>query len=180
MKRIIDGKRYDTETAERVTWVGSRSGISRSDFTYWDAAIYRTPRGRWFLSGDGGPASIFAKSVGNATTGGSGIIPISDGEALRYLEDVEAMDALEQHFAIEEDNMADIHGARDRALHRAVHQYGDRLRIANESGTVTTLQGMTEACWVVWGRAHGGDYLGCVFPNRRDARDAIAKARGGA
>ena len=102
MKRIVDGKRYDTETAERVTWVGSRSGISRSDHTYWDAAIYRTPRGRWFLAGDGGPASIFAKSVGNGTSGGSGIIPISDGEALRYLEDVEAMDALERFFAIEE------------------------------------------------------------------------------
>ena len=102
MKRIIDGKRYDTETAERVTWVGSRSGISRSDFTYWDAAIYRTPRGRWFLAGDGGPASIFAESVGNGTIGGSGIIPISDGESLRYLEDVGATDALERFFTIEE------------------------------------------------------------------------------
>ena len=102
MKRIIDGKRYDTETAERVTWVGSRSGISRSDHTYWDAAIYRTPRGRWFLAGDGGPASIFAQSVGNGTSGGSGLIPISDTEAQEYLEDVEAMDALERFFAIEE------------------------------------------------------------------------------
>jgi len=43
MKRIVDGKRYDTEAAEMVTWVGSRSGISRSDNTYWDAGLYRTP-----------------------------------------------------------------------------------------------------------------------------------------
>ena len=74
--------------------------------------------------------------------------------------------------------MADTNGARDRALHRAVHQYGDHLRIESKRRTVTTLQGVTEAGWVVWGRAHGGDNLGCVFPNRRDARDAIAKATG--
>jgi hypothetical protein len=102
MKRIIDGRRYDTETAEQVAWVGSRSGISRSDHTYWDAGLYRTPRGRWFLAGDGGPASIFAQPVGNGTTGGSGIAPISSGEAQRYLEHAGNIEALEQHFAIEE------------------------------------------------------------------------------
>ena len=102
MKRIIDGKRYDTETAEKVAWVGSWSGISRSDNTYWDAGLYRTPRGRWFLAGHGGPASLFGQPVGNWTEGGSGIAPISEGEALRYLEHAGNIEALEQFFAIEE------------------------------------------------------------------------------
>ena len=69
-------------------------------------------------------------------------------------------------------------GARDRALHRAVHQYGDYLRIEPTKRTVTTLQGQNETGWLVWGRAYGGGDLGCVFPNRTLAEAAIAKATG--
>ena len=102
MKRIIDGRRYDTETAEKVAVVGSRPGTSTSDFSYWDASLYRSPRGRWFLAGHGGPASLFAQPVGNGTEGGSGIAPISSGEAQRYLEHAGDIEALERLFAIEE------------------------------------------------------------------------------
>ena len=102
MKRIIDGKRYNTETAHRVGSVGSAT-INVSDFGYWEADLYRTPRGRWFLAGKGGPMTMFSRPDGGGmTSGGSGLIPISDTEAQEYLEDVEAMDALERFFAIEE------------------------------------------------------------------------------
>jgi len=67
--------------------------------------------------------------------------------------------------------------ARDRALSRAVHEYGDHLRIEPAKQTVTTLQGQTETGWIVWGRADSGDDLGCVFPNRTLADIAIAKAQ---
>jgi hypothetical protein len=69
--------------------------------------------------------------------------------------------------------------ARDRALYRAVHEYGDHLRIEPAKRTVTTLQGQTETGWIVWGRAYSGDDLGCVFPNRTSAQIAIAKAKKG-
>jgi len=69
--------------------------------------------------------------------------------------------------------------ARDRALYRAVHEYGDHLRIEPAQRTVTTLQGHTETGWIVWGRADGGDDLGCVFPNRISAQIAIANATEG-
>ena len=42
MKAIIRGRRYDTETAMLVgeSW----SGGGKSDFRYWEAALYKTPR----------------------------------------------------------------------------------------------------------------------------------------
>jgi hypothetical protein len=103
MKRIIDGKRYDTETAEQVTTIGSLPGTSRTDFRYWEATLYRTPKGRWFAVGNGGGMTMFAESVGGGgSRGGSGLIPISKTEARKHLEDDGNIDALEQWFAIEE------------------------------------------------------------------------------
>ena len=102
MKRIIDGKRYDTETATRIATVGSET-ISVTDFNHWEADLYRTPKGRWFLAGRGGPMTMFARPDGSGmTSGGGGIIPISDTEAQEYLEDDRNVEALECWFAIEE------------------------------------------------------------------------------
>ena len=102
-KRIIDGKRYDTDTAQEVLGVGSRPGTSRTDFGYWEATLYRTPRGRWFLDGTGGGMSMFAEAVGGGgSTDGSGIIPIPYWEAQRYLEADGNIEALEKWFTIED------------------------------------------------------------------------------
>ena len=42
MKRIIEGKRYDTEKAEVLATAGSNLG--RRDLGWWSEALYRTPR----------------------------------------------------------------------------------------------------------------------------------------
>jgi hypothetical protein len=106
MKRIIDGKRYDTETADWVAELRSAT-CSVTDFGYWEARLYRTRSGRWFLAGKGGGMTMFAESVGGGgCTGGSGIIPISEREAREHLErggfGYDYEDALERWFAIEE------------------------------------------------------------------------------
>ena len=102
MKRIIAGLRYDTEKAVRVAEVGS-STDSVTDFNYWSAGLYRTPNGRWFLSGKGGGMTMFAESVGGGgSRGGSGIIPINGWEAQEHLEREGNTDALDQWFDIEE------------------------------------------------------------------------------
>jgi hypothetical protein len=60
------------------------------------------------------------------------------------------------------------------ALEHAVRRYGDRLHVEPRRATVTTLQGGQETGWIVYGRAHGGDDVGIVFPGpRQDAQDAI-------
>ena len=60
-----------------------------------------------------------------------------------------------------------------RVLERAVRQYGDRLRIEPKRKAVTTLQGNTETGWIVYGRAHGGDDVGILFPSKQEAQDVI-------
>jgi len=61
---------------------------------------------------------------------------------------------------------------RFRAIARAIQVYGDRLAVGPRR-TETTLQGRTETGFVVWGRAHGGDQIGCLFPTRQQAQNCI-------
>ena len=73
MKQIVRGKRYDTETAERVA---TDSYSNYGDFGYWGEELYHTKKGNWFLVGEGG----------DETRGGSVIIPFTKKEALAWLE----------------------------------------------------------------------------------------------
>ena len=98
MKRIINLKRYDTDTAELVaTW---SNGGSRSDFRYCSENLYRTKNGAWFLHGEGGPLSKYAETceAGRGMRGGSQIKPFTEEDAAAWLakHDVEAF---ERHFA---------------------------------------------------------------------------------
>ena len=84
MKKIINGKRYDTETATMIT---SDSYANHGDFDHWFEALYRTKKGNWFLYGEGNARSQYARRTGqNEVSGGSTIIPLTEGEALAWLE----------------------------------------------------------------------------------------------
>lgn len=98
MKRIIEGKRYDTETATEVaTW---NNGRGSSDFRALTETLYRTPKGCWFLYYDGGAMTYAAVPCGNnATSGSSGINRVSENEAKVWLESHNRIEALEQYFA---------------------------------------------------------------------------------
>ena len=97
MKQIVRGLRYDTETAEQIA---SDSYSNYGDFGYWSEEIYRTKRGNWFLVGEGGAMSPYARAVGqNETRGGSVIIPFTKKEALAWLEaHTSDSDAFEKYF----------------------------------------------------------------------------------
>jgi hypothetical protein len=85
MQRVIDGKLYDTDEAERIaTW---KNGDDPGDFRYCSERLYKTDNGRYFIYGKGGAMSSYAKSAGNnATTGSSAIRPISESDALEWCE----------------------------------------------------------------------------------------------
>lgn len=76
MKKIINGKVYDTNTAEPVgSW---DNGCSCSDFGYFGEDLYRKRTGEFFLHGTGGPMSKYSVSYGdNEWGGGEKIIPLS-------------------------------------------------------------------------------------------------------
>lgn len=97
-KKIIDGKRYDTETAEQVaSW---SNGLSYSDFNHCEEDLYRTKRGNWFTCGSGGPRSSYCRPAGqDSWTGSSNIIrALSPAEAREWLENHNETDALERFF----------------------------------------------------------------------------------
>jgi hypothetical protein len=85
MKAIINGFRYDTEKAEKLGEGWSDCG--RGDFGYWEAGLYITPRAhRYFLAGEGGPMTSWRRRVGDSYTGGEGIIPLNQADALEWAE----------------------------------------------------------------------------------------------
>lgn len=97
MKQIIDGKRYDTEKATQVCWL--RCSFEPGDFGHHETALYVTKKGSWFLSGRGGPMSMWAFPVGQSGySGGAGIKPIESEEAQEILELADAQEALEKYF----------------------------------------------------------------------------------
>jgi len=85
MKRIINGKKYDTETAKEVGYWSN--GHSYSDFSYCCERLYRKKTGEFFLFGEGGAMSRYSRSCGqNEWCGGADIIPMTEQEARNWAE----------------------------------------------------------------------------------------------
>ena len=85
MKKIINGKKYDTETAKEIA--STSGGEGPRDFHYFEETLYRKKTGEFFLAGHGGPASKYAKSCGlNQWCGGEAITPLTEQEAKTWCE----------------------------------------------------------------------------------------------
>ena len=81
MKKIINGKMYNTETAELldVYW----NGLSRSDFRFVEEYLYLKKTGEYFLYCRGGGMTPYASHCGNVKRYGEKIIPFVNEEAAR-------------------------------------------------------------------------------------------------
>ncbi len=101
MKKIINGKRYDTGTAKLI---GEASYSNRTDFNYWSEELYQKRTGEFFIYGEGGPASKYSRSTGqNQWSGGEKIIPLTIKEAKEWAEKYLDADEYEILFEVEED-----------------------------------------------------------------------------
>ena len=106
MKKIINGKLYDTETAKRI---GVDSYSNTRDFHYWSEELYVKRTGEYFLHGEGGPASRYAKAVdGNSWTGGEKIIPMSDKAAREWAEEHLDADDYEAAFGMPDEGDSEL------------------------------------------------------------------------
>lgn len=96
MRKVINGKRYDTETATRIAsrWEGDGLGDAR----FISEDLYRTPRGAWFIHGQGGALSMYGVPVGNAWSSGERIRTLSPEGAMEWLESHDHLGALEKYF----------------------------------------------------------------------------------
>jgi hypothetical protein len=97
MIRIINGKKYNTETATLVDSYQNTYGYS--DFRWCEEKLYIKKTGEFFLAGEGGAMSRWARSIDdNCTSGGKGIQPLSREEALEWLECYSDADTIEKYF----------------------------------------------------------------------------------
>ncbi len=101
MKKIVNGKRYNTDTATEIASVWN--GCSRSDFKFLLETLYETDSGTWFLAAEGGAMTKYAKVLegGRARSGNKDILPLTPPEAKAWLESNRKTDALETWFASE-------------------------------------------------------------------------------
>lgn len=84
MKKIIGGKKYDTETAR---FIGEDGFSNQRDFNHWSEDLYQKRTGEFFLYGEGGPLSRYAEVTGqNEWSGGEKIIPLSYDSAREWAE----------------------------------------------------------------------------------------------
>ena len=102
MKQIINGKRYDTDTAKEIG--RGYSSVGSRDFHWWKEILYQKRTGEFFLYGEGGPASKYSKAVGlNEWTGSSRIMPLDVEKARAWAEEYLDADEYEAIFgAVEE------------------------------------------------------------------------------
>ena len=86
MKKVINGKVYDTATAKKVaSWYSS---YARNDFHYYEEELYQKKTGEFFLYGEGNAASPYSKSCGqNEWCGSEKIIPMTYAEAQKWAEE---------------------------------------------------------------------------------------------
>ena len=85
MKKIINGRKYDTDTAKCVgSW---DNGYGCNDFKYVKEDLYRKKNGEFFLYGEGGPTTKYREPEGqHGWTGGSRITPLSVDRAHDWAE----------------------------------------------------------------------------------------------
>lgn len=103
MKKIINGKLYNTDTARHIgSWY---SNIT--DRLYWvNETLYQKQRGEFFLHGEGGPGSKYAEPSGQGSwSSGEKIIPLSYDAAQAWAEEYLDANAYQAAFGpVEEDD----------------------------------------------------------------------------
>ena len=83
MKKILNGKMYNTETAKRIA---NRSYSNPRDFNYVSETLYRKKTGEFFLYGEGGAMTTYSIRTENGWSGGDEFIPLSEGKARKWME----------------------------------------------------------------------------------------------
>lgn len=86
MKKIINNKVYDTDTARKLGEWSNAGGWS--DFNHIEETLYQKRTGEYFLHGEGGPMTKYAVSCGNNSwSGGEKIIPLTYENARKWAEE---------------------------------------------------------------------------------------------
>lgn len=84
MRKIIDGKSYDTDTAKLI---GCQDNGDYGSFDFMSESLYRKRTGEYFVHGEGGARSRYAESQGSGWwSNGEKIIPLDFASASSWAE----------------------------------------------------------------------------------------------
>ena len=95
MRRIIDGKRYDTSTAEEIA---TATHGYKMEFSYYEETLYCKRTGEYFLYGYGHGESKYAKQVLGDWGPGEDIVPMTYEQARQWAERNLEADEYEREF----------------------------------------------------------------------------------
>ncbi len=101
MKRIINGKLYDTDTAKAIGHYQYGCG---GDFNYLYEVLYKKRTGEFFVYGSGGAGTCYSVQCGDRCwSAGEDIIPYSEAEAKTWAEEhLDADTYIEMFGAVDE------------------------------------------------------------------------------
>jgi hypothetical protein len=85
MRKIINGRKYDTDTAKRVCCYDN--GCYITDIYYYSETLFKKKTGEFFILVEGGACSQANEYLGKGCyIGGKNIIPISEIRAKKFVE----------------------------------------------------------------------------------------------
>lgn len=96
MQKIIKGRKYDTDTAQKVC--SYDNGLPESDFDALCEQLYIKRTGEFFLYGYGGARTAYAEADGNMWTSGERIVPLSENDAKAFAEEHASPEVYERYF----------------------------------------------------------------------------------
>lgn len=101
MKKIINGKKYDTDTATLLCeW---DNGLPSSDFKAMRRKLFRKKTGEFFLYNWGGAATCYAQCCGQWSSEGDEIVPCDEYTAREFMEKYGSVEAYESVFGLVEE-----------------------------------------------------------------------------
>ena len=85
LKQIINGKMYNTETAQEIGC--DSNGMNLDNLWFVEETLYRKQNGEFFLDGHGGPFSRYSRPNGSfSRCGARELVPLSVEEAKAWVE----------------------------------------------------------------------------------------------
>jgi hypothetical protein len=89
IRRVIDGRVYDTTTAALVHRLTADEGPITLNFHVDRTALYRTRNGRFFIAGESGACGRWGRRIDGGYVPGRGLMPVTELEARRHLEETD-------------------------------------------------------------------------------------------
>ena len=142
MRKIIKGKMYDTDTATNVGDWGN--GHYTSDFDYCGETLYRKRTGEYFVHGEGGARSKYAKPDYDGWCGGSAIVPLSYDAAREWAERHLDADTYETEFGKVSEGEAVVSARVSLAAKRALEREAARTGETQARVVERLLEGLGE------------------------------------